>query len=343
MVDKSGVIDLQRSCVNGSLPVVKDLINQGIKPEVGIIKSASFGRLEIVKYLISVNVDVNYTDKDGNFALERAAGHGHFDVVEALVRAGAEINRLSIASNYTPITHAVSHGYSKITEFLIKNGGDCSIKSAYGKTPISHAAYHGHLDLIKFLLKFENTEQQKVAFITAVSRNHKHIVEFFINQGIHAYELELNLNESNADIQGYIKQYLINKPKEISPKNLIHSLRLENVIHKVLLDEYGIFKATHNKDIFIIEQNYVGKEKGFKIAIENFNNNLRKYDSDIIDLSKFNDIKNKNLEFYTTSFNGQPSIEIKINENSVVTLINATTADLSAVHFFPETFLHDEL
>ena len=52
--------------------------------------AAQYGHIDVVKALIEVGADVNYSDCDGNTPLTRAVANGHADIVKALIEAGAK-------------------------------------------------------------------------------------------------------------------------------------------------------------------------------------------------------------------------------------------------------------
>ena len=67
--------------------------------------AAKEGQLEIVKFLLAANPESVgiYDPGTGNAALHFAAESGHFDIIEALLGAGADINAPSTPNHYTPL------------------------------------------------------------------------------------------------------------------------------------------------------------------------------------------------------------------------------------------------
>ena len=326
------------ACVNGSLTVVQELMNRGIAPEVGIIKAASYGRSEIIKYMISKNVNVNYIDSIGNVALERAASHGHSQIVKLLVKAGADTNYISKATNYTALTHAASHGHKDIIDFLIANGADCELKNGFNNTAIVHAASHGHLELVKYFMYNRCDKEVLIALNKSINHNYKQVIEFFINQGVKIDQLDLKLNLIAPVTREYLTQYFLkNNP----------IVEFENTQYRSIeLTEYGLYTSSIKKDIFNIDVNFKGKDKGFKIAINNFDHNKEYYLKDQLGFYfSGNKINLKHIEFYEIIFNGDKSLEIKDQEyGSLVILTNLTADNLSSDNFLtPEILFHDEL
>lgn len=55
---------------------------------------------------------------------------------------------------YTPIHEAVSKGYSKVLELLLRHGGDVNCLANKGYTPLHLAASYGYVECVRVLLMF---------------------------------------------------------------------------------------------------------------------------------------------------------------------------------------------
>lgn len=85
------------------------------------------GQIDIVKYLISLGMDVNI--KGGTFstnALERASSKGFEDIVEYLINENIEIDVSEPDRN--PLFAAIYGGYKDISKKLIDAGVDVKIQ-----------------------------------------------------------------------------------------------------------------------------------------------------------------------------------------------------------------------
>ena len=85
---------------------------------IQLIQAATKGHLDRVRSLVSAPVDL---DLDLGAALGNAVAAGYAEIVELLLRAGANPN-LSSLTGFTPMESATCAGYSAIVELLITAG-----------------------------------------------------------------------------------------------------------------------------------------------------------------------------------------------------------------------------
>lgn len=104
------------------------------------------GKLEMVKYLISLKVP---TSDD---AIDGAIMEGHIDVVKYLLSVGAEICECGEAEydleDY--LDHFCETGGLKMVKFLVSLGSD--VHDGGDGHPIRMAGEHGHLEIVKYLI-----------------------------------------------------------------------------------------------------------------------------------------------------------------------------------------------
>ncbi|MGZ8251646.1 MAG: ankyrin repeat domain-containing protein [Methylophilaceae bacterium] len=85
--------------------------------------AASYGRLELVKYLLQVGVDMNLKGGVlGGNALNSAVSGGFIDVVDYLLKNAAEMDVSN--SEYNPLFSAIYKGNLPIVKLLITHGID---------------------------------------------------------------------------------------------------------------------------------------------------------------------------------------------------------------------------
>lgn len=89
--------------------------------------AAQLGKLESVKTLVKVGLDVNQGDKhDGDKPLGSAAANNHYDVVAYLLSAGAVIDvSLSVRN---PLFAAIVGRSPEIVRLLLKSGADGKVR-----------------------------------------------------------------------------------------------------------------------------------------------------------------------------------------------------------------------
>ncbi|KAE8987882.1 hypothetical protein PR001_g22194 [Phytophthora rubi] len=87
----------------------------------------------------------------GATALNVACEHGRFDVVVALVNAGADLE-LADSEGYTPLITAAQLGYSDIIQLLVNRGADVNVQLPSGGTALLTAVWHRRLAVVRILL-----------------------------------------------------------------------------------------------------------------------------------------------------------------------------------------------
>jgi|GEM_PF-6648017 len=117
------------------------------------------GNLKVIQQYLAQGIDVNqavYIENRGLLfiPLHAATDAGYYDIVEAFLDAGANVNIDYIDKNLQPTLHvAVSKGYTDITLLLIKKGADINARDYYDRTPLHEATAHNFIGMIKLLLE----------------------------------------------------------------------------------------------------------------------------------------------------------------------------------------------
>lgn len=81
-----------------------------------------------------------YLSLAGITPLFLAARNGNTELVKALVRARADVNKLGGSQSIGPLHWAAHKEYSEVALFLIEHGGDVLLKDGEGRTPLSMAS-----------------------------------------------------------------------------------------------------------------------------------------------------------------------------------------------------------
>ncbi len=92
-------------------------------------------------------VDVNKETKSGETALMLAAFNGDLNLVKALVKRGAQINK----TLWTPLHYAAANGQLSVVEFLVENHAYIDAESPNNTTPLMMAARHKHITVMRWL------------------------------------------------------------------------------------------------------------------------------------------------------------------------------------------------
>jgi cytohesin len=102
----------------------------------------------IATMLIERGADLNAANRFGATALLRAAQNGCADVVEALLQAGADVNKAD-DDGFAPLSAAAS---ARIATMLIERGADVNAANRFGGTALLLAAQEDRADVVETLL-----------------------------------------------------------------------------------------------------------------------------------------------------------------------------------------------
>ena len=129
-------------------------------PKKAIIKAAKSGDVNTISSLLKSDPSlINACDTDGSTPLHCATWKGHANVVELLLKAGANVNAVNQNEHWgtTPL-HAAAHANeAKIAQVLLDHGANVKAKDMEGRTPMFHTNFHKAKAVAKLLEPFEKT------------------------------------------------------------------------------------------------------------------------------------------------------------------------------------------
>ena len=96
-----------------------------------LVNAVCYERKNVVKYLLSKNVDVNVHVDRGFTALHLAAETGNFDIAELLLKNGAEVDSMDMFGA-TPLMRCKHSAPLSIFRLLASYGADPQIKNFHG-------------------------------------------------------------------------------------------------------------------------------------------------------------------------------------------------------------------
>lgn len=115
--------------------------------------AARLGHYQVVKALLDAGANVDHADVDGWTALRAAAWGGHTQVVELLLEAGANVDYCD-ADQRTALRAAAWGGHDEIVTLLLRAGADVNKTDCEGRTALIAAAYMGNADIVETLLEY---------------------------------------------------------------------------------------------------------------------------------------------------------------------------------------------
>jgi ankyrin repeat protein len=162
--------------------IIRFLLEHGA--QVDIFAATAIGITGRVKALLVTNPELaNGTAVDGFSPLGLAAFFGRTEIVELLLKSGAEVNRPSAnPQRVMPLHSAVAGQHFKVAQILIAHGADVNASQAEDFTPLQAAAANGQAEMVRLLLDHgadpsARTKDGRSALDMAQALGHAEVVE----------------------------------------------------------------------------------------------------------------------------------------------------------------------
>ena len=145
-------VDFDYICAGGYVEICKFMIEAGSKSvysRIGYALHLASGRghLEVVNELLKAGADIHYDDEA---ALRHASENGHLEVVRCLLESGANIH----AENDYAFRFASYNGNLEIVKFLLESGANVHAVDDYSlkeNSSLRWARENGHTEVVEFL------------------------------------------------------------------------------------------------------------------------------------------------------------------------------------------------
>ncbi len=148
-----------------------------------LITAVKAGDIELVKKLLSAGADVNCRDDSGATPLMIAAHAGSLPLVAQLLEQGADVN-LGDEQGWAPLMKSVynfemKHGHAEVTQALIDAGANIEAPIGYGVRPLMLAAGYGETAVVEALLEAgaEVTARNEGGLTALMMVKQKHYVD----------------------------------------------------------------------------------------------------------------------------------------------------------------------
>lgn len=159
-LDKKGRAPLHLAAERGHLLAVRALVATGAN--VGLRYgsnecspldvAAVSGHVRVVKAIVPHVSDINAAASDGRTALHRAAFFNQAGVIDALVRAGADVDACDSECHWTPLHDASSQCSSDAVAVLVAHGANINVMDKEGRAPLHLITEGGHAPAARALL-----------------------------------------------------------------------------------------------------------------------------------------------------------------------------------------------
>jgi ankyrin repeat protein len=152
---------LDHACSEGHERVARELLDAGASTEDAeddeqwspIQWACVNDHAATVALLLERGASLQSIDVEGQTLLLLACDRGHEDVVEVLIRAGADVDESGGSGDVTPLLVAVRRGYHRIVRRLVDAGADAEALDHQTRAqPLEYAVWEGHAACFRELL-----------------------------------------------------------------------------------------------------------------------------------------------------------------------------------------------
>jgi ankyrin repeat protein len=154
-----------------------------------VADAAARGDREAVRSLIKQAADVNAAQGDGMTALHWAAMHGDLELAQMLIFAGANVRATTRLGTYTPLYLASQQGHGTVIQALVKAGADVKSGTPNGTTPLMVAAASGEIEAVRVLIESgadvnaKDGVRAQTPIMYAAASNRAAVIELLASKG----------------------------------------------------------------------------------------------------------------------------------------------------------------
>ncbi|XP_052780620.1 uncharacterized protein LOC128217471 isoform X5 [Mya arenaria] len=146
---RSGDLDRMQTLLN-YYPEMKEAKDEsGLTP---LHVSTQQGRLDIVKWLTALGINLNTETQTGYTAIHLAAMNGHLNCMIVLAAMGAALTCRSV-DKQTPLHVAAMNGHLECVKWLIANRASLTTEDQLGRTALALADEYQHKEVAEFIQK----------------------------------------------------------------------------------------------------------------------------------------------------------------------------------------------
>lgn len=118
-----------------------------------LLESVTSGDLNAVKQCVESIADINAVNKDDETALMVASKMGYLEIVKYLVDNDFEVNARVTFGNETALILASQYGHLEIVNFLISRGAEKNAQDYFGFTALMWASVRGYFKIVQCLVE----------------------------------------------------------------------------------------------------------------------------------------------------------------------------------------------
>ena len=143
---------------HGKTNKLEQLLRQGVSPDTAdaagstlLIHAVRENYPKVVSVILRYKPKLNLRNKNGDSALKLAAFAGNEEIVDVLLKAGANVNPK--ADSYKPLHYAAFQGHPGVLNQLLSAGADVNAVTKNKSDALMLAARNGHIEIVKRLLQ----------------------------------------------------------------------------------------------------------------------------------------------------------------------------------------------
>lgn len=118
-----------------------------------LLESVANGDLNAVRQCVESVADINAVNNDDETALMIASKKGYLEIVKYLVENDFEVNARVMFGNETALILASQCGHLEIVKFLISKGADKNTQDYSGFTALMWASVRGYFQIVQCLVE----------------------------------------------------------------------------------------------------------------------------------------------------------------------------------------------
>lgn len=138
----------------GYQDILESLLAAGgqLNSDYSLIRSIIDGNQQIVEVLLQYGANTNVMNRQGEPAIWLAASRGQKQATRALIQYETPVNQPSKKDGTTPLAIAAKHGSDEIVQLLLRAGANTEIPDRNGMTALAHAVTQNRLDPVISLI-----------------------------------------------------------------------------------------------------------------------------------------------------------------------------------------------
>lgn len=126
--------------------------------------AAEKGNADALKAYLAKNVDINVTNRQGRTAIVIASLNKHYECVELLISAGADINKQD-QTCFNPFLISCLNNDLTLLRLVLPANPDLNCLSRFGGVGITPASEKGHVEIVRELLTHTDINVNHTNFV----------------------------------------------------------------------------------------------------------------------------------------------------------------------------------